>query len=157
MNKKSVSTTFLKIIIVFIGFGLIALCSWLPFLASKDAKSHPETAYFLIPFLIYAYGLCVCLFISLYQAYKLVTYVEKNNAISKQSLHALQTMKKCAFAAVLFILLAAGTLQILANTIDSDDAAGPRALCFIALLLTMIFIACVNVLQKPLKAIHNEQ
>ena len=50
MNVKQGSTTFLKVIIFLIGIAMLALCIyWLPEIAIKDAKVHPDTAYFLYP------------------------------------------------------------------------------------------------------------
>lgn len=50
MNVKRGSTTFLKVIIFLVGIAVLALCIWLPEIAVRDARVHPDTAYFLIPF-----------------------------------------------------------------------------------------------------------
>lgn len=151
MNVKRGSTTFLKVIIFLVGIAVLALCIWLPEIAVRDAKVHPDTAYFLIPFLVCAYGFCIAFSIALSQAYKLLTYIEKNNAFSELSFKSLKIIKKCAFTVIFLILLGIVSLRVLAQVTDSDDAAGPTSLCLMGILATSIIAAIVDALQKPLK------
>lgn len=157
MNVKRGSTTFLKVIIFLAGIAVLALCIWLPVIAVRDARVHPETAYFLIPFLVCAYGFCIAFSVALYQAYQLLTYIEKNNAFSELSLKSLQIIKKCAFTVIFLILIAIVSLRVLAKVTVSDDAAGPTSLCLMGILATSIFAAIVDVLQKPLKNAPDRQ
>ncbi|MEV5028013.1 DUF2975 domain-containing protein [Paenibacillus sp. LPE1-1-1.1] len=150
MNVKRGSTTFLKVIIFLSGIAVLALCIWLPEIAVRDARVHPDTAYFLIPFLVCAYGFCMAFSVALYQAYKLLTYIEKNNALSELSLKSLKIIKKCAYTVIFLILLGIVSLRVLAQVTDSDDAAGPTSLCLMGILATSIIIAIVDALQKPL-------
>ncbi|MBW7475281.1 DUF2975 domain-containing protein [Paenibacillus oenotherae] len=151
MHVKRGSTTFLKVIIVLAGIAVLALCICLPGIAVRDARIHPETAYFLIPFLICAYGFCIAFSVALYQAFKLLTCIEKNNAFSELSLKSLQVIKRCAFTVIILILIAIVSLRVLATVTHSDDAAGPTSLCLMAILATSIIAAIVDALQKPLK------
>ncbi|MED3789124.1 DUF2975 domain-containing protein [Peribacillus frigoritolerans] len=151
MNVKRGSTTFLKVIIFLAGIAVLALCIWLPEIAVRDARVHPDTAYFLIPFLVCAYGFCIAFSVALYQAYKLLTYIEKNNAFSELSLISLKIIKKCAFTVIFLILLGIVSLRVLAKVTSSDDAAGPTSLCLMGILATSIIAAIVDALQKPLK------
>lgn len=151
MNVKRGSTTFLKVIIFLVGIAVLALCLCMPAMAIKDAKVHPETAYFLIPFLVCAYGFLIAFSVALYQAYKLLTYIERNNAFSELSLKSLKIIKKCAFTVIFVIFLAFVNFTVLAKVIDSDDGPGPRALCLMGILATSIIAAIVDALQKPLK------
>src|SRR5689334_16818971 len=115
MNVKRGSTTYLKVIIFLAGIATLALCIWLPVISVRDARVHPETAYFLIPFLVCAYGFCIAFSVALYQAYKLLTYIEKDNAFSESSLKSLRIIKKCAFTVIFLILLAIVSLRVLAK------------------------------------------
>ncbi|WP_088041845.1 DUF2975 domain-containing protein [Bacillus sp. EAC] len=151
MNVRRGSTTFLKVIIFLIEIGVFALCIyWLPEIAIKDAKVHPDTAYFLIPFLICSYGFCITLSVALFQVFKLLTYIERNNAFSELSLKSLQVIKKCAFTTIFIIMIGIVSLIVLAKT-TGDDAAGPTSLSLMGILATSIITAIVDVLQKPLK------
>jgi peptidoglycan/LPS O-acetylase OafA/YrhL len=152
MNVKQGSTTFLKVIIVLIGIAVLALCIfWLPEIAIKDAKAHPGD-YSLYPFLVYAYGFCITFSVALYQAFKLLTYIEKNNAFSELSLKSLKVIKKCAFTTIFIIVLGIVSLKVLAK-VTGDDPAGPISLSLMGILATSIITAIVDALQKPLKNI----
>ncbi|GAA1375625.1 DUF2975 domain-containing protein [Peribacillus frigoritolerans] len=151
MNVKRGSTTFLKVIIFLAGTAVVALCIWLPEIAVRDARVHPDTAYFLIPFLVCAYGFCIAFSIALYQAYKLLTYIEKNKAFSELSLKSLKIIKKCAFTVIFLIFLGIVSLRVLVKVTGSDDAAGPTSLGLMGILATSIIAAIVDALQKPLK------
>ena len=130
---------------------MLALCIfWLPEIAIKDAKVHPDTAYFLIPFLVCAYGFCITFSVALYQAFKLLTYIEKNNAFSELSLKSLKVIKKCAFTVIFLILLGIVSLMVLAK-ITGDDAAGPISLSLMGILVTSTVATFVSVLQEPIK------
>ncbi|MCA1318651.1 DUF2975 domain-containing protein [Bacillus tianshenii] len=150
MNVKQGSTTFLKVIIFLAGIGVLALCIWLPVIAVRDARVHPETAYFLIPFLVCAYGFCIAFSVALYQAFKLLTYIEKNNAFSELSLKSLRVIKNCAFTVIFLFLLGIVSLMVLAKT-TGDDAAGPISLSLMGILVTSIVAAFISVLQIPIK------
>ena len=97
MKRKQGSTIFLKVVIFLIGIAVLAVCIFgLPGVASRDAAAHPETAYLQYPFLVYAYVLCIPFYVALYQAFKLLTYIDKNKAFSELSVRALRYIKYCA-------------------------------------------------------------
>ncbi|MBT2701432.1 DUF2975 domain-containing protein, partial [Bacillus sp. ISL-40] len=134
------------------GIAVLALCIWLPEIAIRDARVHPDTAYFLIPFLVCAYGFCITFSVVLYQAFKLLTYIERNNAFSELSLKSLKVIKKCAFTVIFFIVLGIVSLKVLSK-VTGDDPAGPISLGLMSILATSIIAAIVDVLQKPIKNI----
>lgn len=149
MNIKQGSTTFLKVIIFLIGIAVLTLCIiWLPGIAIKEPKAHPGD-YSLYPLLGYAYGCCVAFSVALYQAFKLLTCIERNNAFSELSLKYLKIIKKCGLTIILFFLLGIITLKVISK-ISGDDPAGPISLSFMIILATSIITAIVNVLQKLL-------
>ena len=150
MNVKRGSTTFLKVIIFLIGIAVLAVCIFLlPEAARRDAIERPGD-YSLYPLLVCAYGICITFSVALYQVFKLLTYIEKNNAFSELSLQSLKVIKKCAFTVIFFILLAIVYLRVHAQ-FTGDDAAGPISLSLMGILATSIIAAIVDALQKPLK------
>ena len=150
MKVKRGSTTFLKVIIFLIGIAVLAVCIFLlPEAARRDAIERPGD-YSLYPLLICAYGICITFSVALYQVFKLLTYIEKNNAFSELSLQSLKVIKKCAFTVIFFTLLAIVYLRVLAQ-FTGDDAAGPISLSLMGILATSIIAAIVDALQKPLK------
>ena len=152
MSVKQGSTTFLKVIIFLIGIAVFALCIyWLPEIAIKDAKARPGD-YSLYPFLVYAYGFCITFSVALYQAFKLLTYIERNNIFSELSLKSLKVIKKCCFTTIFIFVLGIVSLKVISK-ISGDDPAGPISLSLMGILATSIITAIVDVLQKPLKNI----
>ena len=150
MKVKQGSITFLKVIIFLIGIAVLALCFfWLPVIAIREPKAHPGV-YSLYPLLVYAYGCCIAFSIALYQVFKLLTYIERNNAFSELSLKSLQVIKKCDLTAIFFIVLGIVTLKVISK-VTGDDPAGPISLSLMAILATGIITAVVDALQKPLR------
>ncbi|TKC16812.1 DUF2975 domain-containing protein [Robertmurraya kyonggiensis] len=156
MNVKRGSTTFLKVIIFLVGIAVLASCIYfLPEAARRDAIERPGD-YSLYPLLVCAYGICITFSVALYQGFKLLTYIEKNNAFSESSLQSLRVLKKCTFAVIFFILLAIVYLRVHAQ-FTGDDAAGPISLGLMGILAASIIAAIVDVLQKPIKNILDSQ
>ncbi|MFJ7649401.1 DUF2975 domain-containing protein [Lysinibacillus sp. NPDC097279] len=152
MNVKLSSIFFLKTIAFVIGVAVLAVCIyWLPQAAIRDAKVRPGD-YSIYPLLICAYGVCITFFVALSQIYKLLSYININNAISELSIKSLKVIKKCAFTIIIFTLLLIIYLRILAM-FTGEDAAGPIALGLIGILVTAIIAAIIDVLQKPIKHI----
>ncbi|MFJ5792179.1 DUF2975 domain-containing protein [Lysinibacillus sp. NPDC093197] len=152
MNVKLSSTFFLKTVAFLIGVAVLAVCIyWLPQAAIRDAKVRPGD-YSIYPLLISAYGVCITFSVALYQAYKLLSYININNAFSEVSLKSLKVIKKCAFTIIIFILFIIVYLRIFAM-FTGEDAAGPIALGLIGILVTAIIAAIIDVLQKPIKNI----
>ncbi|MFC4102670.1 DUF2975 domain-containing protein [Paenibacillus xanthanilyticus] len=150
MKVKRGSTTFLKGIICLIGIAVLTVCIvLLPEAARRDAIERPGD-YSLYPLLVCAYGICMAFSVALYHVFKLLAYIEKNNAFSALSFQSLQVIKKCAFTVIFFILLAIVYLRVHAQ-FTGDDAAGPIALGLMGVLATSIIAAMVDALQKPLK------
>ncbi|WP_010233566.1 DUF2975 domain-containing protein [Clostridium arbusti] len=152
MNVKQWSTTFLKVIIFLIGIAVLALCIyWLPEMAIRDAKVHPRD-YSIYPILGFAYGCCIAFSVALYQVFKLLNYIERNNAFSELSLKSLKVIKKSALTTIFLIVLGIVYLKVLAK-VTGDDPAGPISLSLMGILAISIITAIVDVLQKLLKNI----
>ncbi|QJX80322.1 DUF2975 domain-containing protein [Priestia megaterium] len=153
MNVKNGSTTFLKVIIFLVGIAVLTLCFyWIPVLTIRDVKAHPGGDYSLYPLLVCAYGIFIAFSFGLFHVYKLLTFIESNNAFSKSSLKSLKVIKKCAFTAIFFIVLMIISLKVI-SSISGDDSAGPISISLMSILAISIVIAVVDVLQKPLKNI----
>ncbi|MGX5609823.1 DUF2975 domain-containing protein [Bacillus cereus] len=150
MNVKQGSSTFLKVIILLIGIAVLVACIFFfPEAAKRDAIERPGD-YSIYPLLVCAYGISITFSLALYQLFKLLTYIEKKNALSKSSLQSLKVIKKCAFTVIIFVLLAIVYLRVHAQ-FTGDDAAGPISLGLMVILATSIIIAIMDVLQKPIK------
>jgi hypothetical protein len=133
--KKS-STVFLQVVIVLIGIGALALMLWEPHLEGRNANATLFEIYFKDPFLAYAYTASITFFMALYQAFKLMGFIGRNEIFSQRSVKALRTIKYCAITLIAFIVGAEAYFFIVVR--GKDDIAGG-----VMLGLLMIFVSVV--------------
>lgn len=101
MNRMS--TIFLKIALVLIGIPILALCIFLvPKIANYSAELFPNIAYIKYIVFIYLYVTAIPFYFALYQAFKLLSYIDKNKAFSSLSVRALKNIKYCAVTISIF-------------------------------------------------------
>jgi|SRR5699024_4316497 len=100
------TTLFLKIAVFLIGITILVLCViLLPWLANYTASMYPEFAYLQFPVLIGVYATAIPFFIALYQALRLLSYIDNNNAFSNLSVKALKRIKHCAvLISILYVI-----------------------------------------------------
>jgi Protein of unknown function (DUF2975) len=135
-STKRSSTIFLQIVIVLVGIGALVLMLWEPHLEGRNAHATLFEIYFKDPFLAYAYTASIAFFAALFQAFKLLGYIGRNEVFSLNSVRALRTIKYCAIALVLMIGGAVAYLFIAVR--GKDDIAGG-----VAVGLVMIFVSIV--------------
>ena len=133
--KKS-STIFLQVVIVLIGIGALALMLWEPHIEGRNVHATLFEIYFKDPFLAYAYIASISFFVALYQAFKLLGYIGRNEVFSQRSVKALRAIKYCAIALAALIVAAEAYLFIAVR--GKDDIAGG-----VAMGLFMIFVSVV--------------
>src|SRR3989440_2737377 len=117
--KKS-STVFLQVVIVLIGIGTVALLLWEPHPEGRNVNATLFEIYFKDPFLAYAYIGSIPFFVALYQAFKLLGYIGRNEVFSQRSVRALRTIKYCALAVIGFVAV---SVVFMVNG-DRDDRPG---------------------------------
>ncbi|MBV8543471.1 MAG: DUF2975 domain-containing protein [Acidobacteria bacterium] len=133
---KRSSTVFLQAVIVLIGIGTLALMLWEPHLEGRNAHATTFEIYFKDPFLAYAYLASIAYFSALFQAFRLLGYIGRNQVFSLDSVRALRTIKYCAISLV--ALIGAAVAYIFIAMRGKDDIAGG-----VAMGLAMIFISIV--------------
>jgi MFS superfamily sulfate permease-like transporter len=133
------STFILKIAVIFIGIPVLALCIfWVPGFVN----------YLPYPILIGVYASALSFFFALYQALKLLGYIDKNKAFSELSVIALKNIKYCAFTiSILYAVIAPLVFPIA----DADDAPGLVAFPLLIIFASMAIAVFAAVLQKLLK------
>ena len=99
---KRSSTIFLQVVIVLLGVGVLALLLWEPHVEGVNAHATLFEMYFN-PFIAYAYIGSIPFFVALYQAFKLLGYIRRNEIFSQRSVRALRTIKYCALAIIGFV------------------------------------------------------
>ncbi|MDF2857799.1 MAG: hypothetical protein K0Q87_3650 [Neobacillus sp.] len=144
---KQVSTLFLKIALILIGIPILALCIvgliWLP-----QNPANPDYAHLLYPIVIGMYLSVIPFFAAFYQAFKLLSYIDKNQAFSDLSVKALKKIKNCAISfSGLYVLV----LPFVFFVADLDDAPGLVLVGMVPIFASMVIAVFAAVLQKLLK------
>lgn len=139
---------FLQTVIVLIGIATLVFLIVFP-LTEGRAQNLGLLSIYLDPFILYGYMSSVAFFIALYEAFKLLSYLSKNEAFSLKSVKALKRIKHCAIA--LSILIVTAGLFILILHDKEDDPAGFLALCFIATVISLVVVAGSTRFEKVLR------
>ena len=92
---KTGSTLFLKFVICLIAIGALIWLMWFPQLEGRAANLDLLSIY-KDPLIIYTYLGSIAFFVALYQAFKLLGYVDGNKVFSQSSVNAVRNIKYCA-------------------------------------------------------------
>ncbi|MCA1011621.1 DUF2975 domain-containing protein [Halobacillus halophilus] len=143
---KQGSTLFLKISVFLIGLPVLALCIFaLPSIA-KDA-SNTEYASFIYPVLAAMYIAVIPFFTALYQALKLLSFIDRDHAFSNSSVQAL---KKIKFSAVTISVVYMAALPFFYLIGEMDDAPGVIVIGLVIVFASLVIAVFTAVLQKLL-------
>lgn len=147
MNKGT--TFFLKIAVILIGIPVLALCIFLvPEVGSYAAELYPDMAYIKYLIFIDLYAAAIPFYIALYQAFKLLSYIDKNKAFSTISVKALKNIKYCAITISILYVVGMPLLYLIA---EKDDAPGIILIGLVIIFASMVIAVFAAVLQKLLK------
>jgi hypothetical protein len=146
MNRAS--TLFLRLVISLIGIAALAVCVFrLPRMIAQEAAKTPETAWQIYLFLVGAYIQAALSLFALYQAFKLLSYADGNQAFSELSVRALRHIKHSAVS--IGLLMVAGVVWVMVLSAGSgDDSAGPVMIGFIGTFASSVVAAAAAVLQQ---------
>lgn len=147
---KRGSTIFLQIVIVLIGIGVLALMLWEPHIEGRNAHATLFEIYFKDPFLAYAYTASIAFFAALYQAFKLLGYIGRNEVFSQRSVKALRTIKYCAMTLVAFIMGAEAYFFLIRR--GEDDIAGGVAVGLLLIFVSAVIATAAAVFEKLLQS-----
>lgn len=144
---KQASTLFLRVAVFIIGTPVLALCILgLPWLANNPV--NPDYAHILYPIVIGMYVLAIPFYTALFNAFRLLGYIDKNIAFSELSVSALKNIKYCAITISALYLVIMPFIYLVA---DKDDAPGLIIIGMIPIFATMVIAVFAAVLQKLLK------
>ncbi|KAB7673114.1 DUF2975 domain-containing protein [Bacillus sp. B1-b2] len=150
---EKVTTLFLKIAVILLGFPVLALCIFLvPELANLAAKMLPEFAF--IKYLVFTVldASVIPFYFALYLAFKLLRYIDKNIAFSSLSVKALKKIKYCAITISILHVLVWPLFFIFA---ELDDAPGVIIVGLVVPFASMVIAVFTAVLQKLLQEAIN--
>jgi len=145
---KRSSTIFLQVVMVLIGIGALALMLWEPHIEGRNVHATLFEIYFKDPFLACAYIASIPFFVALYQAFKLLGYIGRNEVFSQRSVKALRTIKYCAIAIIGFAVAAVAYLFIAR---PGDDIAGGVFMGTIIAFASLIVTTAAAVFERLLQ------
>lgn len=147
MNRRS--TIFLQIVIVLLGLGALALLLWEPHLEGRNANATTFEIYFRDPFLAYIYAASIAFFVALYQAFRLLGFIGKNQVFSLQAVKALRTIKYCAL--ILVAALAAPIAYVFIVQ-PNEDGAGALVIGLLLIFISSVVATAAAVFEKTLQS-----
>ncbi|MFZ3580239.1 DUF2975 domain-containing protein [Virgibacillus sp. DJP39] len=146
---KRGSTLFLKTVIILMGLLVLAVCVY--GLSRFDPNSPywqlPELANLQYPLLIGMYAAMIPFFVALYQTFKLLNLIDRNEAFSELSVKALKNIKYCAITIIILYIIEMPFLYLLTK---ADDAPG-ILIGMIIIFASLVIAVFAAVLQKLLK------
>ena len=146
---KRGSTLFLKSVICLMAVAVFYFMVRFPQTEGRAANLDLISIY-ADPLIIYGYIASIPFFIALYQAFKLLGYIDTNVIFSKPSVKAMRNIKYCAIAIIGFI--APILPYILVNgKANNDDPAGAIAMGVIVIFASIIIASAAAIFEKLLQ------
>ncbi|PFF11471.1 hypothetical protein CN315_00930 [Bacillus cereus] len=146
---KQGSTLFLKTVVILIGIPVLAMYIFLvPKIGNFAAELYPDIAYIKYLVFINLYATAIPYYFALYQTFKLLNYIDKNNAFSELSVKALKNIKYSALAISVLYVLGMPLFYLVA---ERDDAPGIIIIGMIMIFASMVIAVFAAVLQRLLK------
>ncbi|QIZ05607.1 DUF2975 domain-containing protein [Priestia megaterium] len=144
---KRGSTLFLRMAVFLIGIPVLAFCIFgLSWLAKNPV--NPDFDHILYPIVIGMYVSVIPFFVALYQAFKLLSYIDKNQAFSELSVKALKNIKICAMTiSGLYVVI----LPFVYLVADLDDAPGLIIIGMVPIFASLVIAVFAAVLQRLLQ------
>ncbi|MFD1706889.1 DUF2975 domain-containing protein [Siminovitchia sediminis] len=150
---KRGSTLFLKLAIFVIGTPVLAFCIFMiPVIARNVREGISGWDYVILGILLIMYGSAIPFYMALYQAFQLLSYIDKNQAFSELSVIALKKIKNCAITISGMYVIGLPLFYIFA---ELDDAPGVIIIGMMLVFAPMVIAVFAAVLQRLLQeAIH---
>jgi len=142
MILKQGSTIVLRGVVILIGIIVLALCVYgLPRLIISEMNGDFDYG----PVFLGLYAPAIPFFFALFQALKLLDYIDHDKAFSKVSVTALKNIKYCAFAISALFTLGMPYVFYLA---DRDDAPGTALIGFVIIGASFVIATAAALFQR---------
>lgn len=150
---KQGSTLFLRLAVIAIGIPVLALCIFLlpkiAIVAMEEFQKGATTLPFVVfGILLILYVSAVPFYFALYQALKLLSYIDRNEAFSQMSVTALKKIKTCAISISCLYVVALPLVYVIAKW---DDAPGLMLIALVIIGASMVIAVFAAVLQRLLQ------
>jgi hypothetical protein len=140
-------TIFLRFVILLTA--IVALVGLIRFPQTEGRAANLDLiSIYTDPFIIYVYIGSIAFFVALYQAFKLLNYIDRNKAFSKGAISTLKNIKFASLSLIGFIALALFYIRFFAY---GDDPAGPTALGILVSFIIAVIAITAAVFQKRLQ------
>jgi hypothetical protein len=145
---KQTSTLFLKLVIVVVSLAVVALCIFgLPVLTRETAR-FVGMSYIRYPLLIDLYITAVIFFFALYNAFKILTYIDKNSVFTDSAVKALRNIKYSGVGMTLFYAVC---MPIVFTVAQIDDAPGLVVIGMVMTSAPFVVSVFAGVLEKMIR------
>ncbi|MBQ6449036.1 MAG: DUF2975 domain-containing protein [Bacillus sp. (in: Bacteria)] len=144
---KKGTTLFLKLAVILIGIPVLALGIWGVFDLIKNPV-NPKYAHILYPIVIGIYVSAIPFYMALYQALRILGYIDKNEAFSEVSIKALSRIKKDAIVISIVYVLMVPFIFLLAQI---EDAPGLILFGMVPIFASIVIAVFAAVLQRLLQ------
>jgi hypothetical protein len=145
---KRGSILFLRTVILLVATGALAFLIWEPQAEGVNVNADLATIY-LDPFVLYVYLGSLAFFFGLSQAFKLLGYASKGEAVSPASVDALRRIKYSALTVIAFV---AGAEAYILLGVSDDDRAGGVAMGVFVGFLCIVAAAAAAMLERVLQS-----
>ncbi|WP_336771042.1 DUF2975 domain-containing protein [Paenibacillus sp. MMO-58] len=154
---KRGTTLFLKMAVILIGIPVLALCLFLvPKIGNFAGESYPDIAYMKSLVLIDMYAAAIPFYFALYQAFKLLSYIDKNQAFSELSVKALKNIKYCGITISTLYLLGMPLYYLMAQKVDPPSFMPMGTAIIFASMVIAVFAAVLQRLLQEAIRIQSE-
>ncbi len=144
---KRGSTLFLRMAVFLMGIPVLALCIYGLYQLANNPV-NPDYAHILYPILIGMYVSVIPFFMALYQAFKLLSYIDMSQSFSELSVKSLKNIKFCAITiSGLYVII----LPFVFLVADLDDAPGLVIVGMVPVFASMVIAVFAAVLQRLLQ------
>lgn len=145
---KRISILFLQTVIVLIGTVVLIIMIRFPMTEGR-AKDLDLFSIYADPFILYGYAASIAFFVALYEAFRLLGYIGQNKVFSSNSVGALKSIKYCAIALSILIVVAGLYIRIFHN--EEDDPAGFLAVCIVTTFASIVVATAAAIFEKILQ------
>lgn len=144
---KKGSTLFLRFVLCLIAVVVLVWLIIFPQLEGRAANLSLLGIY-SDPLIIYTYIGSTAFFTGLFQAFKLLGFVDQNAVFSEAAVKAVRTIKYCAIVFSVFVVLGIVYIRL---TVVNDDIAGVAALAIVTTFASVVVATVAAVLQRLLQ------
>ncbi|MDM5336163.1 DUF2975 domain-containing protein [Fictibacillus enclensis] len=154
---KQVTTFFLKLAVIFSGIPVLALCIFLvPKFGNFAGELYPDIAFMKSLVLIDMYAAAIPFYFALYQAFKLLSYIDKSQAFSELSVKALKKIKYCAITISALYLLGMPLYYLVAKRVDPPSIMPIGLVIIFSSMVIAVFAAVLQSLLQEAINIKSE-